>query len=187
MQQIFVVPLKTNADFWHEPLATGILNTFGIPIEIIQLNVDIEKRYDPFRRQYNSSHILQDILKSRPAGTFRVLGVADVDLFIPILTFVFGEAQLDGIGAIVSTHRLNNKFYGLPDDSALLTQRLVKESIHELGHTFGLLHCSYPGCVMNSSTYVENIDQKSRELCLHCQSELDHYRTSSRCDNDSSI
>jgi archaemetzincin len=187
MQHILVAPIKTNADFWHEPLATGILNTFNLPMEIIELNVDIEKRYDPFRRQYNCSHILLDILKNRPAGTLKVLGVADVDLFIPILTFVFGEAQLDGIGAIVSFHRLNNKFYGLPEDSGLLTQRLVKESIHELGHTFGLLHCSYSGCVMNSSTYVENIDQKSGELCMHCQAELNNHITSSHRDNDSSI
>jgi archaemetzincin len=187
MQPIFVVPLKTNADFWHEALASGILKIFGIPIEIIQLNIDIEKRYDPFRRQYNSSNILMDILKSRPAGTLKVLGVVEVDLFIPILTFVFGEAQLEGVGAIVSTHRLNNKFYGLPDNSALLTQRLVKESIHELGHTFGLLHCGFPDCVMNSSTYVENIDQKSQELCTHCQTELQNHVTSSYWDNDSSI
>jgi archaemetzincin len=101
-----------------------------------------------------------------------VLGVAEVDLFIPILTFVFGEAQLEGPGAIVSTHRLNNKFYGLPENQTLLVQRIVKESIHELGHTFGLLHCSSPGCVLNSSTYVEDIDQKSDALCPQCQQRL---------------
>ena len=88
-----------------------------------------------------------------------------MDLFIPILTYVFGEAQLDGIGAVVSLHRLNNQFYGLPEDTGLMHDRLLKEAVHELGHTFGLLHCFQPGCVLNASTYVEDIDQKSRELC----------------------
>jgi archaemetzincin len=69
-------------------------------------------------------------------------------------------------------HRLNNTFYGMPENKALLVQRFVKESIHELGHTFGLLHCSSPGCVLNASTYVEDIDQKSDTFCLQCQKHL---------------
>ena len=93
----------------------------------------------------------------------------DVDLFIPILTFVFGEAQLQGIGSVVSTHRLHNRFYGLPEDRELTTDRLLKEAVHELGHTYGLIHCSQQRCVMNASTYVENIDQKPAELCPVCQ------------------
>jgi archaemetzincin len=93
-------------------------------------------------------------------------------LYIPVLTFVFGEARLNGQCAVVSSYRLDNKFYGLPDDPALLQERLLKEAIHELGHTYGLFHCQNPECVMKSSTYVEEIDFKSSRFCDKCWDKL---------------
>ena len=80
--------------------------------------------------------------------------------------------RLKGIGAVVSTHRLHNRFYGLPENRELTTDRLLKEAVHELGHTYGLIHCQQANCVMNSSTYVENIDQKSAEFCPLCQKSI---------------
>jgi archaemetzincin len=100
------------------------------------------------------------------------IGVVDVDLFIPVLTFVFGEAQLGGPAAVVSTHRLTNTFYGLPRDDDLMLRRLEKEIIHELGHTFGLYHCHQFECVMRSSTYVEEIDMKRAHPCPACAGAL---------------
>jgi archaemetzincin len=100
--------------------------------------------------------------------------VTELDLFIPIFTFLFGEAQLNGLAALVSTHRLHNQFYGIPEDKELLKNRLLKEGIHELGHAFGLIHCFTLKCVMKSSTYVEEIDQKSLNFCKACQQKIIH-------------
>jgi len=172
MSSICIVPIETSPRVWLEPLKAGILKAFGIHAVCATKEINLARSFDLARRQYNSSQILLQLIASLPADAPRILGVTAVDLFIPILTFVFGEAQLDGIGAVVSLHRLDNKFYGLPEDQGLLVQRLVKESVHELGHTFGLVHCSHPGCVLNASTYVEDIDQKSGELCLPCQQQL---------------
>lgn len=91
-----------------------------------------------------------------------------MDLYIPVLTFVFGEAQLTNGGAVVSTHRLRQEFYGLPADSDLLHDRLLKESLHELGHTYGLRHCPDYTCVMSSSNGVERVDLKSADFCPLC-------------------
>ena len=129
---------------------------------------DPEVAYDPSRGQYNSTLILKQILGGPDGTATRVLGVAGVDLFIPVLTYVFGEAQLDGRAAVVSTHRLRAEVYGLPEDEALLARRLLKEAMHELGHTFGLLHCAEPTCVMRASTYVEEIDLKGATFCPTC-------------------
>jgi len=95
-----------------------------------------------------------------------------LDLFIPILTFVFGEAQLDGPAAVVSASRLCPTFYGLPPDHELLYQRLAKEAIHELAHTFGLVHCQNQTCVLSSSSYAENIDLKEGRFCMRCRAQL---------------
>jgi archaemetzincin len=172
MLYIYIIPIETEPLCWLEPLTAGIFRVFGMRTKCANFRMDISKAFDPLRQQYNSSYLLSELIARPLADGEKVLGVAEVDLFIPILTFVFGEAQLEGPGAIVSAHRLNNKFYGLPENQTLLTQRIVKEPIHELGHTFGLLHCSSPGCVLNSSTYVEDIDQKSDELCPQCQQQL---------------
>lgn len=129
---------------------------------------DPEIAYDPTRGQYNSTRLLAELLHDPRRPPWRILGVAGVDLFTPVLTFVFGEAQLDGRAAVVSTHRLQAELYGLPENRQLLAERLLKESMHELGHTAGLVHCHDPGCVMQVSTYVEDIDIKPAMFCLRC-------------------
>ena len=99
----------------------------------------------------------------------RTLGVTAVDLFVPVLSFVFGEAQLGGKAALVSICRLQQEFYGLPPDDEMLTGRLLKEAVHELGHTYGLRHCDDWQCAMSSSHAVEKIDAKTPELCTRCR------------------
>ena len=121
----------------------------------------------PLKSKHKVLAVIQ-LINSPPRDAVKILGIINADLFIPVLTFVFGEAQLDGIGSVVGLQRLSNRFYGLPDDGTLFRERLIKEAIHELGHNFGLLHCQDQQCVMKSSTYVEGVDQKSAEMCSEC-------------------
>jgi len=170
MSIIYIVHIWNKESYSLEFLKDSLSETFRKRVEIYEpkRRIDLLSTYNPSREQYNSSLILLQLINNHPKDAFRALGVTEVDLFIPILTFVFGEAQLNGIGALISLHRLQNRFYGLPENEYLLKGRLVKEAIHELGHTYGLVHCSTPGCVMNSSTYVEDIDQKSKDFCPSC-------------------
>ena len=172
MSYIYIVPIELEDDSYLEPLERFVFQTFHLRTKKKEFKINLKDAFDPSRIQYNSSLILRQLIMKPPPDAEKVLGVLDVDLFIPILTFVFGEAQLNGIGAAVSTHRLHNRFYGLPENREATTDRLLKEAVHELGHTFGLIHCSQPKCVMNSSTYVENIDQKPAELCPLCQKNI---------------
>ena len=99
----------------------------------------------------------------------KILAVTGLDLFVPVLTYVFGEAQLSGKAAVVSTFRLDETLYGLPANRPLLEERLLKEAVHELGHTFGLIHCRNYECAMHSSTAAEEIDIKGKGLCEECR------------------
>lgn len=130
--------------------------------------LDVGRAYDASRRQVNSSALLAQILEAGGPPPHKRVAIVDADLFIPVLTFVFGEAQLSGTAAVVSTHRLSNQFYGLRRNDALMRERLGKEIVHELGHTFGLYHCRQYDCVMRLSTYVEEIDLKRSRPCESC-------------------
>ncbi len=119
---------------------------------------------DAGRSQHSSREILRWLVTARPSHTDRVLGVTDVDLFIPVLTFVFGEAQLAGPAAVVSTKRLAQGV-----SRAIATERLAKECVHEVGHTFGLVHCDAAECVMARSASVRAVDAKRATLCPDCR------------------
>jgi archaemetzincin len=154
-----------------ESLAAALARTFRAPCRIRPEPLDIAATWDAARGQYHSTAILRLMERSwgLPSGPdARVLGVTVGDLYVPVLTFVFGEAQVEGNCATVSTARLREEFYGLPADEALLRERLLKESVHELGHTFGLRHCADWRCVMSSSYGVERLDIKTPQFCPAC-------------------
>lgn len=149
-------------------LRRELVETFRIPSEILRPGLDADFAYHPERDQYHSSELLARMQEHVQPNTWRLLGVSAVDLYIPILTFVFGEAQLGGPCSVVSYHRLRQEFYGLPNDTDLLARRLLTESIHELGHTLELTHCADYRCVMASSHAVEWIDIKENGFCPDC-------------------
>ncbi len=155
-----------------ESIAEGVKKEFGLPVNSEEKRLDLSKFYDPARKQYNGNKLLKEIDSKYASQSLKTVGIFRVDLFIPILTYIYGQAFLNGRTAIASLFRLNNERYGMPMDEELLLERFIKEVIHELGHTFGLKHCHVPGCVMVSSTYVEDIDQKSAEFCVSCRAEL---------------
>lgn len=134
--------------------------------------MDISDFYDPVRRQYNGDKLLREVNAMQFPNSAKVIGLFNVDLFIPILTYIFGQAHLGGRSGIASLYRLSNERYGLAANDALLLERFTKEIIHELGHMFSLIHCHTPNCVMRSSTYVEDIDQKEIHLCTKCRAIL---------------
>lgn len=139
-------------------IATKAMKPLAIP----------EGSFERNRNQYNSTKILKEILKEVPEDATKVLGLTERDLCIPILTFVFGEAQLSGTVSIVSFCRLRQEFYGIAPDENLFRERAHKECLHELGHTFGLIHCPDSECVMYLSNSVVDVDRKKRTYCRSC-------------------
>lgn len=151
-------------------LRSGLSHEFAVPSEILPAEPDPRFAFNVTRQQYLSTEILARMISRRTADSQRLLGVTLVDLYIPILTFVFGEAQIQGNCALVSAHRLRQEFYGLPSDNMLFHERLLKEATHELGHTLTLSHCEDYQCVMSASHGVEWIDLKTSHFCDACRS-----------------
>ncbi len=162
--------------FFEEELLELIVHDvereFDIPVKTKQGHLDLSDFYDSSRKQYDGNKLLKEIDFHFSKETSKTLGLFNVDLFIPILTYIFGQAFLQGRCGIASVYRLSNERYGIKPDEKLFYDRVRKEVIHELGHAFGLIHCSNPNCVMRSSTYVEDIDQKEHQLCSLCKLKL---------------
>jgi len=145
---------------------------FQTEAKTLRTMFDPEAAFDSARQQYNSTTLLSCLLSELPHPDDKLIAITQTDLFIPVLTFVFGEAQLDGNVAVASSYRLRETFYGLPDNPNLTAERLGKEVIHELGHTYGLMHCDNYACAMQPSTGVEEIDLKDARFCSTCAQTL---------------
>lgn len=142
--------------------------TFGFATRRLSPLPDPASAYDPQRHQYSVIAIMKDLLKQCPADAIRLLAVTERDLFIPMLSFVFGQAQLRGQIAIISLARLRQEFYGLPANAMLFISRTLKETVHEMGHTFGLTHCLDHECPMSLSTNIQQVDAKGEAFCANC-------------------
>lgn len=150
-------------------LRDGLSREFQMRCTILGAEQEPQYAFNVTRQQYLSTEILARMVQRETPDTARLLGVTLVDLYIPILTFVFGEAQLKGNCSLVSGHRLRQEFYGLPGDVRIFRERLLKEAIHELGHTLNLSHCEEYECVMSASHGVEWIDLKGARFCDACR------------------
>jgi len=168
-QNILVISFGYFDNYFLKRIADDIIHEFRFPVDIEESHIDLNVYYDPTRRQYNGNKLLKLLDSVSKPESIKTIGLFGVDLFIPILTYIFGQAIFNGRTGIASIYRLKNEQYGLKRDDDLLLNRFSKVVIHELGHTFGLVHCYVPSCVMRSSTYIEDIDQKKVFLCNKCR------------------
>ena len=168
--KITLKPLGDIADGIMEKLEDGVGDIFHCRVETRAGPSDLSQAYDPERKQYSSSRLLASLGKAETEE--RVVGVADVDIYVPRLNFVFGEADMLSGTAIVSLCRLRQEYYGLAPDEALFLERASKEIVHELGHTFGLGHCPNNKCVMHFSNSLADTDLKEAHFCNMCRPKI---------------
>ncbi|MFA5112235.1 MAG: archaemetzincin family Zn-dependent metalloprotease [Desulfobaccales bacterium] len=158
-------------------LRAALAKILALPARVLRPKPLPLQAYHAVRQQYHSTRLLEYLLTEDDSRACRILGVTAADLFIPIFTFVFGEAQLEGKAAIISLCRLRAEVEGCAPSKSLFLRRLLKLSLHELGHTFGLGHCKQDGCLSGFSANLETLDRKSLAFCRYCQALLtDHFR-----------
>jgi archaemetzincin len=176
-------------------LAPDVVNEAAQCIQEL-FGCDVERRgplgipadsWDERRQQYSSVAFMLALARGSFGDAKRVIGLTGCDLFIPMLTFVFGQAQLGGRVALVSIGRLRQEFYGAAGDPDLLRLRLDKEIGHELGHSFGLVHCSDRGCLMSLATSIQDVDRKSVRFCDACRRRLAEQAGVSEVSNESEM
>ena len=150
-----------------EHVAGAISSRCGLSYKISPEMDSPEYAFDEKRKQYNSKLILKRLTKL-PHNSLKHLAITRIDLFVPILKYVFGLAEVGGQCAIISTYRLRPQFYGDEPNRDLLMDRIGKTALHELGHSLSLTHCRDRRCVMHSSTNISDTDFKQSDFCPTC-------------------
>jgi archaemetzincin len=152
-------------------LQEGLARALGAVVQVAG-NLPLPASCAEGRRQYPGEPFLEALAGARTPADEVVLGVTGVDLFVPGLNFVFGLADPSSRGAVISLARLYPEFYGQPRNPQLFKERALKEAIHELGHLWGLDHCSNPACIMFFSNTLTDTDRKGPGFCAQCKSNV---------------
>ncbi|MBF0552446.1 MAG: hypothetical protein HQK60_18185 [Deltaproteobacteria bacterium] len=168
--RIYVLPLgeEIGKDV-IEIIAANLQVNFSLPAAIMAPQPLPDETYNAHRDQYNALSILKFIQSLPPPPEAKLLAVVNADLFIPILTHVFGEAQLDQAGAVVSLWRISRVNDGGAAPLPLFYERAAKLAVHELAHTFNLSHCLEPNCLLNYLPDLDSLDAQPLIFCRYCQ------------------
>jgi len=172
MKGIIVVPIGNVDRDVLKTIVEGLREVFRCRMGLGKEMPVPKDAYNARRRQYLSTDILEKLRAMKPEGYDLMLGVAEVDLYVPRLNFVFGEADVFAGVAIISLARLREEFYDRVNRRDLLLKRAVKEAVHEVGHTYGLDHCDNPHCVMFFSNSLRDTDRKGMDFCAVCREKL---------------
>ena len=149
-------------------LARRVGTFVSVQVEILSAFDPPEESFDAVRGQYHAGVLLKHLSAHYP-GYFRVVGITSYDLFLPIFTHVYGEAQMDGHAALVSLFRLAEHDANRVVERELLPDRALKVALHELMHTFGLVHCRHLACLMRPVIKIVDLDDLSPQLCRSCR------------------
>ncbi len=168
LHYLYISPLGRIASKLLERLRVELGSRLFLPCRLMEAEVLPEEAMCQERGQYLSPVIVEHVLNLCPIYAIKILGVCSVDLCVPILTFIFGQAQLNGLAALVSTARFHEEFYRKPPNEVLASQRTLKESLHELGNTFGLTHCQSSLRTMSLASKIELIDEKKEVFWNRC-------------------
>jgi archaemetzincin len=146
-------------------VAANLQSMVGIHTDILAPRPVPKYAFLPQRQQFDALKILKSLSTEMGGAPFK-LGVTDLDICTPILTFVYGESQLGGKTALISLHRVHG------EDRGLTHERAAKIGIHEVGHIFGLAHCWEIRCLMHFTRNLEQLDALPLRLCNTCLFEI---------------
>jgi len=165
---IAVLPTGSIPENVLKSIAAHITGYLYFPVEILPPIKTPEYAYDSLRNQYDAGLILKAFESMNFKNFNKVVGVLEVDLFVPIFTHVFGEARQNGKIALVSLFRLGKNHGSIAVSPALLLERTAKVALHELGHLFNIFHCDDKQCLMHFSGDIEDLDKTPLDFCTYC-------------------
>lgn len=170
--RIGVVPLGRVPEIASKSIAAHIQGYTSLNTDVHPALAPPEYALDRHRLQYNAGTIIKRLEQETFSDYDKVIAILDLDVFIPILTHVFGEAKQGGKFGLVSLYRLRENPEGSTVPTALCLERASKVALHELGHLFGLVHCTDEKCLMHFSGNLQDLDRSPLYFCRYCSSDF---------------
>lgn len=166
---VAIIPVGSVSKSFCRELGQAVAEVLSLECDVLPSMAQPQYAYNPVRGQYHSTAILRRVgmAMNRKKHVLGV-GVVEVDLFMPDLNFVFGEADRDERAVVVSLARLEPTYYGQPADHARTMRRVVAETLHEIGHIFSMAHCQNDACAMFFSNTLSDTDRKRGSYCDSC-------------------
>ena len=165
---IGIIPFGEIPEIVSKIIAGNILAYLNLSTEMIPPAENPAFAFDDKRLQYDAGTILMNLESSCLDNYEKVIGVLDVDIFVPIFSYVFGEAKQGGEYALVSLFRLKKNPDGSTTVSSVFYERAAKVALHELGHLYNLFHCEDKRCLMHFSGGLEDLDEIPLYFCRYC-------------------
>jgi archaemetzincin len=168
-QRIGVIPIGDIPDIVPKVIAAHISGYLELQTTLLESMKNPSYALDRQRLQYDVGPILQHLESRLFTSVDKVVGILDVDLFVPVFTHVFGEARQGGRVALISIFRLRENSMDTINNSAITLERVAKVALHELCHLYNLTHCESSQCLMYFSGSLSDLDQSSFNLCRYCK------------------
>ena len=169
---VAVIPFENASQTVAKAIAAHISGYLNLAVETLSPMEIPPKALDQSRMQYNAGTLIATIEAMPLNEYFKIIALLDVDLFIPLLTHVFGEARQNGRVALVSLYRLATHSDGSIPSAGRVMERVAKTALHEMGHLLNLLHCDDEQCLMHYSGRLETLDQTTFNFCRYCRRSL---------------
>ncbi|MFH1136774.1 MAG: matrixin family metalloprotease [Pseudomonadota bacterium] len=172
LRHLELIPLGRIDQVAVSVVAANVQTLTGLLVDVAPAWSEPEHALLHPRMQYNALPILKDLAEDAGLQGRLRLGIINGDLCLPILSYVFGEAQLGGRAAVISLHRLHRGADGRAISSSAMYERLAKVAVHETAHILGLKHCRAPRCIMAFSLGLKQLDDLYLGFCPDCEEEL---------------
>jgi archaemetzincin len=160
-------------------LASFTATFFQIPVDALPQipleSVASGKRQRSTGAQYLVQSIFGVLRPRVPKDAYALVALTLEDIYPgEDWNFVFGQATFRERIGVHSLARYFPSFYGESDEKSetLIRRRAYKVLAHEVGHTFGLQHCTYFHCIMNGSNGMHETDGAPLHLCPVCLRKL---------------
>lgn len=167
-QRIGVIPIGDISDIAPKVIAAHISGYLDLQAILLEPMQNPSYALDMQRLQYNVGPILQHLESGLFDSVDKVIGIMDIDLFVPVFTHVFGEARQGGRVALVSIFRLKENTMDTKSDTSITLERAAKVALHELCHLYDLTHCESRECLMHFSGSLPDLDRIPLGFCRYC-------------------
>ena len=175
---IGVVSLGKVPAFFPQVIAAHIEGYLALSAGILEPRELPEACLDARRMQYDAGKLIDHLAgplqttenpsDRSSSGCTKIIGLLAEDLFLPIFTHVFGEAEQGGRHAVISLYRLKYRSDGTTAPESQVYERAAKVALHEIGHLFNLFHCTDARCLMHFAEEPDTLDAIPINFCPYC-------------------